>query len=273
MVYSQNPEVKAMKKRRKELTNHVNTSTVSQMDKKAAEELFDMESTKATRSGATRWRSDHGESKWHRQRGPMLQTLKHCSENKTLAEKCLCATEQVLNDESESVLDPAARVSLGLEPDTHPTISLTLPYIDSVIKRLDSTSMKMIAGDTVLATSLHTASQLQRTEMHDDFVKRWDEEMDPDFLRTLQIATFCDPRHKDFDLGHFKPAPRRKFKKEAISHAKVLYEMNYEKISKENSMGLGLAAAEAESVAVDQSVLDEQARKKSHKKIIRSRCW
>ena len=266
MVYSQNPEIKAMKKRRKELTNHVNTSTVSQMDKKAAEELFDMESTKATRSGATRWRSDHGESKWHRQRGPLLQTLKHCSENKTLAEKCLSATEQLLNDEQESVLDPAARVSLGLEPDTCPTISLALPYIDSIIKRLESTSMKMVGGDTVLATSLHSASQLQRTEVHDDFVRRWDEEMDPDWLRTLQIATFCDPRHKDFDLGALKPASRRKFKKEAISHAKVLYEMDYEQFSKENSKGLEPAAAEAEAVAVDQSVLDEEARKKSQKK-------
>jgi hypothetical protein len=202
----------------------------------------------------------------------MLQSLKHCSDNPSLQEKCLCATEQVLNDEQETVLDVAARVSLGLEPDTYPTLSLALPYINSVIKRLASTTIRMLAGGSVPATSLHSASLSSRKEVHDDFVRRWDEELDPEWLRTLQIATFCDPRHKDFDLDHLKPTPRRKFAATAIAHAKALYEMSYVQFTRHFVRGSGLSTPrtptlpEADELVTQQSALDARAQSKAMKK-------
>lgn len=230
MVYHQLPEIAGMKKRRKELTNHLNTSTVSQMDKAVSEELFDLTSTKATRGNATRWRSEHASSRWHRQRGPMLNDLKHCSGNAILEEKCLSASEQVLNDEQESVLDPAARVSLALEPDTAPTISLALPLMSAVIKALDG-DHKVIGGGIVPHDSLHSASQTSRKAVRDDFLRRWDEEIDPDWLVTMQIATFCDPRHKDFELKHLGNSARKMFKKAAIQNAHDMYELEFEQFA------------------------------------------
>ena len=163
----------------------------------------------------------------------MLKDLKHCSSNQELSEKCLSATEQVLNDEEESVLDASARVSKAFESDIAPTLSLVLPLIDSCIYKLQKNSVQMLGGDLTPVTSLHAASQAARELLLDSFVTRWDVELDREWLRTLQIATYCDPRHKDLELKHLTPAARRNFKKAAIQNARELYEMHYEKFATE----------------------------------------
>ena len=150
----------------------------------------------------------------------MLKDLKHCSGNQELSEKCLSATEQVLNDEEESILDASARVSKAFEPDVAPTLSLVLPLIDSCIYKLQKNSVQMLGGDLTPVTSLHAASQAARELLLDSFVTRWGVELDQEWLRTLQIATYCGPRHKDLELKHLTPAARRNFKKAAIQNAR-----------------------------------------------------
>ena len=51
--------------------------------------------------------------------------------------------------------------------------------------------------------------------------------IDPEWLTTLQIATFLDPCHKDFNLKRMSANKLRKFKKDAVAKAKAMYDLDF----------------------------------------------
>ena len=120
----------------------------------------------------------------------------------------------------------AAQVSLGLEPDTEPTISLVMPYIDAILFDMKPTRpVSMPTGDNRQPGELHPASRRARGATYSDFKERWVDEIDEEYLSTLLVATVCDPRHKSFKLRSFSRAELAVLKKKAYKYAKDLYEM------------------------------------------------
>ena len=227
-LYVLEPEIKAMSTKRHKAAKHMKYSTVSGNVIKASQQLLGADQNKATRSNATRWRSHHAEARWFRIHKDDMADAKHMSDNEDLAEKLLTSHEQLLNDEEESVLSATARVSLGLETDQEPTISLVLPYTDSMMYHTNpANDVQLVTGGTRKHDELAAATQYARTDVYNDFRRRWVDDIDEDYLRTLQIATFCDPRHKSFKLRNLSRSARSTFKKDAIRYAKDLYDMEY----------------------------------------------
>lgn len=227
-LYVLEPEIKAMSTKRHKAAKHMKYSTVSGNVIKASQQLLGADQNKATRSNATRWRSHHAEARWFRIHKDDMADAKYMSDNEDLAEKLLTSHEQLLNDEEESVLSATARVSLGLETDQEPTISLVLPYTDSMMYHTNpANDVQLVTGGTRKHDELAAATQYARTDVYNDFRRRWVDDIDEDYLRTLQIATFCDPRHKSFKLRNLSRSARSTFKKDAIRYAKDLYDMEY----------------------------------------------
>ena len=202
-VYALEPEVSEMSKQRHDAARHLAVSTASSNNVVESHDIHESVSlsTKAIRSGETRWRSEHGEARWFRQHATELADAKHCSGNEVLESKLLDLHQQQLNDEEESAMAVAARASIGLEPDTEPTISLVLLYIDAIMYDMKPTRLvSMVTEGTRRAEDLLPASHRAREATYADFRERWVDSIDEDYLATLLIATFCDPRHKAFKL-------------------------------------------------------------------------
>ena len=143
----------------------------------------------------------------------------------------------------------AARVSLALEPDTEPTISLVLPYIDSILYNMNpNQDVHMIGGDIKKNDELLRASQKARETVYNDFKRRWVEEIDEDYLATLKVASFCDPRHKAFRFRHMNRAARSAFFRDATRLAKELYDEEYAPKSAANSPTVINNSSEAAAV-------------------------
>eukprot|EP00656_Telonema_subtile_P020365 TRINITY_DN2148_c0_g1_i2.p1 TRINITY_DN2148_c0_g1~~TRINITY_DN2148_c0_g1_i2.p1 ORF type:complete len:402 (+),score=71.80 TRINITY_DN2148_c0_g1_i2:151-1356(+) len=223
-----------MSKTRHDAARHLAVSTLSSSDVAESHDIHASESlsTKATRSGETRWRSQHAESRWFRQHATELADAKHCSDNEALGDKLLDHQQQRLNDEEESALAIAAQVSKGLEPDTEPTISLVLPYVDAILYDMKPTravSMAAAAGHAInrKPEDLLPASKRAREATYLDFKQRWVDDIDEEYLATLLVATFCDPRHKAFKLRSYSRGDLAAFKRKALEYSKGLYEMDY----------------------------------------------
>jgi hypothetical protein len=141
-----------------------------------------------------------------------------------LESKLLDLHQQQLNDEEESAMAVAARASIGLEPDTEPTISLVLPYIDAIMYDMKPTRpVSMVTEGTRRAEDLLPASRRAREATYADFRERWVDSIDEDYLATLLIATFCDPRHKAFKLRSHNRSDLASLKRKALKYAKDLY--------------------------------------------------
>ena len=132
LLYKKQKEILAMSTKRHGAATHMKYSTTSKNDINESQQLLQAATNKATRSNETRWRSDHAESRWFRIHEDDMMDAKYCSGNEALEAKLLDSCEQQLNNEQEAILFTAARVSLGLESDNEPTLSLVLPYIDSI---------------------------------------------------------------------------------------------------------------------------------------------
>ena len=229
-LYALEPEVAEMSKARHDAARHLAVSTLSSNDVAESHDIHASESssTKATRSGETRWRSQHAESRWFRQHATELADAKHCSGNEALLDKLLDQHNQLLNDEEESALAVAAQVSKGLEPDTEPTISLVLPYVDAILYDMKPTrAVSMAAGGSKKPEDLLPASKRAREATYLDFKQRWVDDIDDEHLATLLVATFCDPRHKAFKLRSYSRSDLAALKKKALEYAKGLYDMDY----------------------------------------------
>ena len=229
-IYSLEPEIAEMSKQRHDAARHLNVSTRSSNDVIESHDIFDSESksTKATRSGETRWRSHHAESRWFRQHATELADAKHNSGNEALESRLLDEHQQRLNDEEESSMAVAAQVSLGLEPDTQPTISLVLPYLDAIMYDMKpSRPVSMATGGTRRPEDLLPASRKAREATFLDFKERWVDGIDEEYEATLLVATYCDPRHKEFKLRSYSRGDLAALKRKAHKYAKALYEMEY----------------------------------------------
>ena len=249
LLYTDEPEIGAMSRKRHESATHMKYSTVSANNVSDSQALFYAPGNKAVRSNATRWRSHHAESRWFRQHAVDMADAKHMSGNEVLEEKLLSAFEQQLNDEEEANLAVAARVSLALEPDTEPTISLVLPYIDSILYNMNpNQDVHMIGGGIKKNDELLRASQKARETVYKDFKRRWVEEIDEDYLATLKVASFCDPRHKAFRFRHMNRAARSAFFRDATRLAKELYDEEYAPKSAANSPTVINNSSEAAAV-------------------------
>ena len=95
----------------------------------------------------------------------------------------------------------------------------------------------MIGGGIKKSDDLLRASQKARETvyMYNDFKRRWVEEIDEDYLATLKVASFCDPRHKAFRFRHMNRSARSAFFRDATRLAKELYDEEYAPKSAPNS--------------------------------------
>ena len=227
-VYNKQKKILAMCTKRHAAATHMKYSTTSKNDINESQELLNAAINKATRSNETRWRSAHAEARWFRIHEDDMLDAKYCSGNEVLEDKLLNSCEQQLNNEQEAILFTAARVSLGLESDNEPTLSLVIPYIDSILYNMHPVrDVKMVAGEVIKSNELEAASQEARADTHADFQRRWVDEIDDDYLATLKVASVCDPRHKQFKLRSYSRSARSALAKDAWRLAKAMYDMNY----------------------------------------------
>ena len=124
-------------------------------------------------------------------------------------------------------MNPIARMELALEPGTSVTISLVLPLVDACMYALSEGTGVTVDGEFRPYDELHEATKRARSRVLDGLTHAFSTGIDQDFLTTLQMATFCDPRHKHFEHKCKSAAAIRKFKKESIAKAKVFYDMHY----------------------------------------------
>jgi len=234
LKYYEVEEVAFMASERGKMANHLVHSGPSREALAESQKLFELPPTKVTRSMKVRWRSQHNQSRWYRQAQPALEDVKYVvdvvDKGDSFNDHLLTRDQFVLNNEEEGSLSVLARTELALEPTNSPTLSLVLPTVDACMVSLESdTKVKMGDGSIISAKDMAAASRQARQNVLGALELSFDQEIDPEYLSTLQVATFCDPRHKNFDLKHKSPGALRKFKKEAIQKAKNLYDSEYKR--------------------------------------------
>ena len=235
--YYDDPETAHVAANRNKLAGHLHMSLLSQDALRDSQKKFELPERRAVQSCATRWRSEHDQSRWYRQNEPALNDARYLVEGPPgFSEHMLTKEEFILNNEEEVIMNQQARVELALEPTITPTSSLVIPLADALMSAMSTKNgIIMTDGTKVKAVDMHPASLRSRTAVYEHIVAAFETEVDSEWLTTMQIATLLDPTQKAFNLRHKSAPALRKFKKEAVEKAKTMFNMSFKEIQVENA--------------------------------------
>ena len=236
--YYDDPETAHVAANRNKLAGHLHMSLLSQDALRDSQKKFELPERKAVQSCATRWRSEHDQSRWYRQNEPALNDARYLVEGPPgFSEHMLTKEEFILNNEEEVIMNQQARVELALEPTITPTSSLVIPLADALMSAMSTKNgIIMTDGTKVKAVDMHPASLRSRTAVYEHIVAAFETEVDSEWLTTMQIATLLDPTQKAFNLRHKSAPALRKFKKEAVEKAKTMFNMSFKDIQVEKTL-------------------------------------
>jgi hypothetical protein len=138
-------------------------------------------------------------------------------------------------EQSAAVLLASAAATKLLEGTNYITISLVLPYMYRLIEGSDDGMLYLpwkAAGQQWLrAAQMDPDVRAARKLLHDDFKKRWLEEMPSQQRMELDISTLLDPRFKDYNFPGLRNTNLDNEKESALGSLKAVWLANWKPVA------------------------------------------
>ena len=134
-------------------------------------------------------------------------------------------------EQSVAVLAASARATKQLEGTHYITISLVLPYIYRLIEGSDDGMLflqwKPSGQQWLRANQLDPKVRAARKLLHNDFNKRWLEDMPDKQRMELDIATLLDPRFKAYKFPGLRATNLENEKESALESIKRVWDLDW----------------------------------------------
>lgn len=175
-----------------------------------------------------RWHFTHDQMDWFRinQTPTQLYDINHDRKSGDVyRQHQMTVDDWDVNKQCIAILQPQANATNLLEGSNYVTASLVLPVMGKVIQSChpEHTTECPWDGSMLSPANMHDEVRVARTAMHEDYMRRWVNELNRETLRVLCVCTMLDPRFKSWKF----PGVYSHLREEAVKHVTSEWKINW----------------------------------------------